>query len=144
MPVLYDKPAAFLNATVEDTARLNQLPFYLVKNEVAQFAKFNVFDQLFGDIDWQSNEGPIMKGVTPQRSPVGRSFFFPNPITQLSNKDINQVTESVEQASLFKHRQESFQFNFIPNFTVFRSTVPSGYVIRNWSVRRTSPFHRNG
>jgi len=122
MPVLYDKPAAFLNATVEDTARFNQLPFYLVKNEVNQFARRSIFDQLFGDIDWQANEGPIMKGVTPQRSPVGRSFFFPNPITTLSNKDINQVTESVEQASLFKHRQESFQFNFIPNFTVFWKT----------------------
>lgn len=111
-----------MNATVEDTARFNQLPFYLVKNEIQQFAKWNVFDQLFGDIDWQANEGPIMKGVTPQRSPVGRSFFFPNPITTLSNKDINQVTESVEQAILFKHRQESFQFNFIPNFTVFWKT----------------------
>jgi len=111
-----------MNATVEDTARFNQLPFYLVKNEIRQFAKRNIFDQLFGDIDWQANEGPIMKGVTPQRSPVGRSFFFPNPITQLSNKDINQVTESVEQAILYKHRQESFQFNFIPNFTVFWKT----------------------
>ena len=63
-----------------------------------------------------------MKGVTPQRSPVGRSFFFPNPITQLSNKDINQVTESAEEAVIYKHRQESFQFNFIPSFTVFWKT----------------------
>ena len=122
MPVLYDKPAAFMNATVQDNALYNQLPFYLVKNEVTQFAKRSIFDQLYGDIDWQSNEGPIMKGVTPQRSPVGRSFFFPNAITTLSNKDINQVTESVEQAILYKHRQESFQFNFIPNFQVFWKT----------------------
>lgn len=63
-----------------------------------------------------------MKGVTPQRSPNGRSFFFPNPIQSISNKDIYQVTESVEQASLFKHRSESYQFNFIPNFQVFWKT----------------------
>src|SRR5689334_19394430 len=118
MPAIYDKPAQFANATVEDTERLNKLPFYLVKNEVAQFARKSIFDQLFGDIDWQANEGPIMKGVTPQRSPVGRSFFFPNPIDQLSNKDISQVTESAEQAIIYKHRQESFQFNFIPSFEI--------------------------
>jgi len=111
-----------MNATVQDNALYNQLPFYLVKNEVPQFAKKSIFDQLYGDVSWLANEGPIMKGVTPQRSPVGRSFFFPNPITTLSNKDINQVTESTEQAILYKHRQESFQFNFIPNFTVFWKT----------------------
>jgi len=122
MPAIYDKPAAFQNANVEDTHKFAQLDFYLVKNEVAQFAKKSIFDQLFGDIDWQANEGPIMKGVTPQRSPVGRSFFFPNPITTLSNKDINTVTESTEQAILFKHRQESYQFNFNPSFTVFWKT----------------------
>lgn len=122
MPVLYDKPAAFANAVVEDTERFAELPFYLVKNEVAQFARKNIFDQLFGDIDWQANEGPIMKGVTPQRSPVGRSFFFPNPVDVLSNKDINQVTESREQAILYKHRQESFQFNFVPSFQSFWKT----------------------
>jgi len=123
MPSIYDKPAVFANATVQNNDQYNQLPFYLAKNEVAQFARKNIFDQLFGDIDWQANEGPIMKGVTPQRSPVGNAFFFPNPIQQLSRKDIHTVTESVETASLFKHRQESYQFNFIPNFQVVLQPV---------------------
>lgn len=119
MPVIYDKPAVFQNANVEDINRFNQLPFYLVKNEVSTLATWNVFDQLFGDIDWQANEGNIMKGVTPQRSPVGRSFFFPNEMTTLPNKDIYQVTESAEQATLKRHRYESYQFNFLPSFTAF-------------------------
>ena len=119
MPAIYDKPAQFANANVEDVNRFNQLPFYLVKNEVSQFASWNIFDQLFGDIDWQSNEGNVMKGVTPQRSPVGRGFFFPNEMTTLPNKDIYQVTESAEQATLKRHRYESFQFNFLPSFTAF-------------------------
>jgi hypothetical protein len=119
MPVFYNQPASFGNATVEDVSRFNQLPFYLVRNEVKQFPVWNIFDQLYGDIDWQANEGNIMKGVTPQRSPVGRSFFFPNAITTVPKKDIYQVTESVEQTQLYMHDYESFQFNFLPNFTVF-------------------------
>lgn len=63
-----------------------------------------------------------MKGVTPQRSPVGRSFFFPNAITTVPNKDIYQVTESVEQALIYVHNYESFQFNFLPSFTAFWKT----------------------
>jgi hypothetical protein len=63
--------------------------------------------------------GNIMEAVTPQRSPVGRSFFFPNPINTASNKDIYQVTESNEQAQLYKHKYGSYVFNFVPSFQVF-------------------------
>jgi len=63
-----------------------------------------------------------MKGSTPQRSPVGRSFFFPNAVTTVANKDIYQVTEHLEQASVMVHKYESFIFNFLPNFTAFWDT----------------------
>lgn len=119
MPAYYDKPAQFAQFGVEDTDRLNKLPFYLVKNEVKQFPIWNVFEQLLDDINWEPNEGNIMKGVTPQRSPVGRAFFFPNAITALPNKDVYQVTESTEQAIVYKHRYESYQFNFVPSFNSF-------------------------
>lgn len=119
MPAFYDKPAQFANFQVEDVARLNKLPFYLVKNEVKHFPTWNVFEQLLEDINWVPNEGDVMKGVTPQRSPVGRAFFFPNPITTLPNKDIYEVSESVETAVIYKHRYESYQFNFLPSFDVF-------------------------
>lgn len=119
MPAFYDKPAAFANFGIEDADRLQKLPFYLVKNEVKVFPTWNVFSQLLDDISWQPNEGNIMRGVTPQRSPVGRSFFRPNAITTLPNKDLYQVTESTEQAIVYKHRYESYQFNFIPSFNSF-------------------------
>lgn len=104
---------------MEDVNRFNQLPFYLVHNEVTQFPIWNELDQLFGKIDWITNEGNEMRGVTPQRSPVGRAFFFPNPITQAAKKDIYQVTESLEKAAPTTHKYESFQFNFLPSFTAF-------------------------
>jgi len=119
MPAFYDKPAMFANFTTQDNNLYNKLPFYLVKNEVKHFPTWNVFEQLLEDVRWVPNEGDVMKGVTPQRSPVGRALFFPNPITTLPNKDIYQVTESAETAIVYKHRYESFQFNFVPNFDVF-------------------------
>lgn len=119
MPAYYDQLASFGNATVEDQNRLQKLPFYLVKNEVQQFPIWNVFDQLYGTKQWQPNMGDTMRGVTPQRSPVGRVLFFPNAITQVPKKDVYQVTESVENAILYSHWYESFQFNFVPSFDAF-------------------------
>lgn len=95
------------------------MPFYLVHNEIEQYATWNEFDQLYGSIPWQENMGSVMEAVTPQRSPVGRSFFFPNPITTASNKDIYQISESNESAVLYKHKYGSFVFNFLPSFQVF-------------------------
>jgi len=122
MPSFYDQPSVFGNAVVEDVNRFNQLPFYLVHNEVTQFPIWNELDQLYGKIDWETNQGNIMRGVTPQRSPVGRSFFFPNAVVNVAKKDIYQVTESKEEASVYVHKYESFQFNFMPSFTAFWET----------------------
>jgi len=122
MPSYYDAPSVFGNAVVEDVNRFNQLPFYLVHNEVKQFPIWNEFDQAYGKIDWETNQGNIMRGVTPQRSPVGRAFFFPNAVTQVAKKDIYQVTESKEEAAVMVHKYESFQFNFMPSFTAFWET----------------------
>lgn len=119
MPSQYNMPAQFGLAVTEDTDRFNKLPFYLVKNEVQQFARWNVFDQLYGEVDWQPNMGNIMRGVTPHNSPVARAVHFPNNLTELPNKDIFQVKESTEDARIKWHRYESFQFNFVPSFNSF-------------------------
>lgn len=119
MPSFYNQPGQFSNAIIEPTNRFAQLPFYLVHNEVEQYAGWNEFDQMYGSIPWQENMGSTMEAVTPQRSPVGRSFFFPNPMTVASNKDIYQISESNETAILYKHKYGSFTFNFIPSFQIF-------------------------
>ena len=119
MPSFYNQPGSFANAIIEPGNRFAQLPFYLVHNEIEQYANWNEFDQMYGSIPWQENMGSTMEAVTPQRSPVGRSFFFPNPITTASNKDIYQISESNETAVLYKHKYGSFVFNFLPSFQVF-------------------------
>ncbi len=119
MPSYYNQPGQFSNAIVEPVNRFAQLPFYLVHNEIEQYAGWNEFDQLYGTLPWQENMGSTMEAVTPQRSPVGRSFFFPNPVTVAANKDIYQISESTEQAVLYRHKYGSFVFNFLPSFQVF-------------------------
>lgn len=119
MPNYYEQPAAFQNATVEDKDRFQKLPFYLVKNEIKTFPRWNIFDQLFGEIDWEPNMGNTMRATTPQASPVGQSLFFPNNIDVLPNKNVYQVTESSEDARVKAHRYESQQFSFVPYFTSF-------------------------
>lgn len=119
MPSFYNLKGQFAPYVIQPNNLFAQLPFYLVHNEIQQYASWNEFDQLYGYIPWQENMGSVMEAVTPQRTPVGRSFFFPNPITTASNKDIYQVTESNEQAVLYKHKYGSYVFNFIPSFQVF-------------------------
>lgn len=119
MPSYYQLPAQFANASVEDNDRFQKLPFYLVKNEIRQYARWSIFDQLYGKIDWEPNMGNVMRGVTPQSSPVGQSFFFPNFVTVMPQKDMHEVTESVENEQVRWHRFESKQFSFVPSFNSF-------------------------
>ena len=105
-----------------DQAQFAQLPFYLVKNELNAFQAASIYDKLFGTIPWIENSGDTMKAVTPQRSPVNRSFLFPNAISTVALKDVYTVTESEETAKIYAHKAESFQFNYLPNFQAFWDT----------------------
>lgn len=119
MPSQYNLPAIFGNAQQEDIAKFSKLPYYLARNECAAFPKWNVWDQLFGDINWQANMGDVLRGVTPQPSPVGESFFFPNDITTAPLKNVYEVTQYTNDARVKLHRYESKQFNFVPSFDAF-------------------------
>lgn len=119
MPNYYEQVASFQNAVVEDKDRFQKLPFYLVKNEIKVFPRWNIFDQLFGSINWTPNEGNVMRATTPQSSPVGNSFAFPANIDTIPTKNVYQVTESSEDARVKAGRFESQQFSFVPYFTSF-------------------------
>lgn len=119
MPNYYEQLPAFQNAVVEDKDRFQKLDFYLVKNEIKVFARWNIFDQLYGTIAWQPNMGNVMRATTPQKSPVGNTFAFPKNIDEVPNKNVYQVTESYENARVKAHRFESQQFSFVPYFTSF-------------------------
>jgi len=96
-----------------------QLEFYLAKNEVALYPKWNIYDQLFGSIKWQPNMGSVLTGTTPTPSPVLRTVFMPEPLTAYPKKDQFTVGERTEDASLGMHRFESNRFRFLSNFESF-------------------------
>jgi len=95
------------------------LDFYLVKNEVALFPKWNVYDTLYGSIKWQPNMGDTLQGLTPTPSPVSRSTFAPNVLADAPLKDIYKVGERNESAKLSYHRYESTRFRFLNSFESF-------------------------
>ena len=97
----------------------NKLDFYLVKNEVALFPKWNVYDTLYGSIKWQPNMGDTLQGLTPTPSPISRSTFAPNVLADAPLKDIYKVGERNESAKLSYHRYESTRFRFLNSFESF-------------------------
>jgi hypothetical protein len=115
-------PSSTLAAAMSTTAvsnNFNKLDFYLVKNEVALFPRWNVYDTLYGSIKWQPNMGDTLQGLTPTPSPVSRSTFAPNVLADAPLKDIYKIGERNESAKLSYHRYESTRFRFLNSFESF-------------------------
>lgn len=106
-------------ATTAASNNFNKLDFYLVKNEVALFPRWNVYDTLYGSIKWQPNMGSTLEGLTPSPSPVQRSTFAPNLLSEAPRKDIFKTGERNESAKLSYHRYESTRFRFLNSFEAF-------------------------
>jgi len=112
-----------INATNATAApfqnEFKHLSFYLARNEVAQFPKWNTYDSLFGSIKWQPNMGDTLNGLTAQPSPVERITFAPNTLDSFPAKDQFKIGERMETAKLGAHRFESHRFRFLSNFESF-------------------------
>ena len=112
-----------INATNATAApyqnEFKKLEFYLARNEVAQFPKWNTYDSLFGSIKWQPNMGDTLNGLTAQPSPVERITFAPNTLDSFPAKDQFKIGERMETAKLGAHRFESHRFRFLSNFESF-------------------------
>tara|TARA_R100000664_G_scaffold29397_1_gene41273 strand:- start:38 stop:1441 length:1404 start_codon:yes stop_codon:yes gene_type:complete len=122
MPVTAVDPSssfAQAMATTDNSNNFNKLEFYLVKNEVALFPKWNVYDTMYGSIKWQPNMGDTLQGLTPTPSPVQRSTFAPNVLNDAPLKDIYKIGERNESAKLSYHRYESTRFRFLNSFESF-------------------------
>tara|TARA_Y100000592_G_scaffold1228_4_gene1904 strand:+ start:121 stop:1530 length:1410 start_codon:yes stop_codon:yes gene_type:complete len=122
MAVTAVDPSSTLGQAMGTTAasnNFNKLDFYLVKNEVALFPKWNVYDSMYGSIKWEPNMGDTLQGLTPTPSPVSRSTFAPNVLADAPLKDIYKVGERNESAKLSYHRYESTRFRFLNSFEAF-------------------------
>ena len=114
--------ASVVNAAIDSNptgGNFKKLDFYLAKNEVALYPKWNVYDTLFGSIKWEPNMGNTLTGTTPTPSPILRTTFMPEVLTNYPKKDQFTVGERTEDASLGMHRFESNRFRFLNNFEAF-------------------------
>ena len=114
--------ASVVNAAIDSNptgGNFKKLDFYLAKNEVALYPKWNVYDTLFGSIKWEPNMGNTLTGTTPTPSPILRTTFMPEVLTNYPKKDKFTVGERTEDASLGMHRFESNRFRFLNNFEAF-------------------------
>ena len=122
MAVSAKDPASLLNKALNETnatSEFNKLDYYLVKNEVALFPKWNVYDSMYGSIKWQPNMGSELQGLTPTPSPVQRNIFAPAKLSDIPAKDIYEIGERNESAKLAYHRYESTRFRFLSSFEAF-------------------------
>lgn len=120
MPAEYNLPVASKQWNQQEVDRYNKLPFYLALQQAKLFPDWTRWNKLVGTTQWQPNMGNTMKGVIVEPSPISRTFFSPNPITQQSKKDVISQYERTNEAILYRHKFESPQFNFLPSFTDFR------------------------
>ncbi len=104
---------------ITDTNLFNKYNFYLAKEEAKMFAEWQIFNTLFGKMNWTSNMGSTMRSVKLEPSPVSRSEFYPNLLTTQPKKDIIEVQEATEETQLCWQYFDSKQFHFLANFQDF-------------------------
>lgn len=120
MPVEYDLPEYQGADSIEDVNKYNKLPFYLAKLEAEMFPTWQVYNRLFGKINWKPNMGPVIRGVRAEHTPIGQSEFFPVDLQQTPNKNVYETLETSEDAALKWHDFDSKLFHFLPSFQDFR------------------------
>lgn len=120
MPVSYDLPESSNLWSIEDVNKYQKLPFYLAMLEARMFPQWQIYNQLFGRINWQPNMGTTLRGVRAEPTPVGQTFFYPNLLSALPNKDVFETLEFTEESALHMHDFDSKLFHFLPSFQDFR------------------------
>lgn len=119
MPNYQNLPACTNLWSQQDINLYNKLDFYLAKESVKWFSQWEVHKPLLEGTNWQPNMGTTMKAVHQEPLPVRRATFYPNPIQELSRKDVFETREATSQAKVRKHRFESQLMPFLPSFQDF-------------------------
>lgn len=120
MPVQYDLPEWQGLNDIQDVNQYQKLPFYLAMLEAKYFPQWQLWNKLFGTLNWTPNMGSTLRGVRAEPTPVGRQSFYPASIQGQPNKDVFENFETYEEATLAMHDFDSKQFSFLPSFQDFR------------------------
>lgn len=102
-----------------DRDTYNTVPYYLMK-ATAEFRRdWSVFGNLLDSVAWKPNQGPLMKSVMTERSPVIRQTAYPQLLTEDPTTDIPITRERTATGKPRWHDFESVSFNWYPEFNDF-------------------------
>ncbi len=108
----------------QNIALYNKLDFYLAKRQVERSKFYKTWKRFLGTVRWKANQGDTMKTVITEPSPHLRQFAFPAQITGgPPRKDVIDIRERTVTEQVYRHRFESLQLSFIPDFRDFMSHV---------------------
>lgn len=103
----------------QDVALFNKYPFFFAIVQAEKRKRWNIWAKNVGRIKWTPNMGDTMKGIRKEPSPRLRQFAFPNLVSQLAKKDINQIRELTFTGQIRHQKFETPIFNFLPSFQDF-------------------------
>lgn len=149
MPNQISVPRGAFLWTAQDISMYNRLPIYMAKMQVDMLKWYGRWTKILNKVKWTPNQGFTMQGVHKNPSPILRSQFFPNKLSQAPKKDIIEVRESKEQVVLYRHNFESQLFHFLPSFVDFltdsidvtNSDITEKMAVANDLFHRTAIFH---
>lgn len=116
MPTTLNLTANDRHLAQQSTTLFNKYDVYFVLFAAQELPTHLVWDKLSGSEKWTQNMGPTMRAITPQGSPVTEQEPDPNPITQLSKRNVYSHLESTEDGLIYKQRFESQQIPFVGPF----------------------------
>lgn len=126
MPVT-TMPAIDQNAasgwTENDINLYQAMPYYLAKMQVDRMKTWGMWDKFCGKRKWKAKQGPTMLAVRTEPSPHQRQFAQPSPLASTPKKDIMNVREVEVAAQVYRHRFESPNLYFYPDFNDFMDHV---------------------
>lgn len=108
----------------QQLALYNKLDFYLAKRQVDRAKWWKTWGRFLGSVKWKANMGDTMRTVITEPSPHLRQFAHPTQITSgPPRKDVIDIRERRVDEQVYRHRFESLQLSFIPDFRDFMSHV---------------------
>lgn len=123
MPVDIDVTIPTRQWDVEDVNKFNKLPYYFAAMQARRASQWTIWQKLYGTMPWTPKQGTTLRGVAQEPSPIVRQQFSPKAITEAAQKDIITTDERTSDALVQRHKFESPQFHFLPEFQDYLSHI---------------------
>lgn len=106
--------------TTVDKDYYNKLPFYLMKFAAEYRKTWGTWrNTIRSKVPWKPNMGPTMRRVAQEFSPLLRQEAHPELLEAVPSTDVTFTRERTLDVRLYRHRFQTREFWFYPEFTDF-------------------------